>query len=216
MFFFWGALLAAGASYLASQEGAKTQGKFNAKEADKNRAFQERMSGSAYQRAADDLEAAGLNRVLALGSPAATPSGAQAAIEAPQLGSAISTGIQAASAKQQIEQSKAEEKFIKEREQTERDQQHLLRHQSEQSATQSELNEATTRYTNAKAIKEERYSPVHEAVGDMAQSSIDFVRNSAKDIDIKSIKDIPTKARQAIERKLKSWADAYNRRKNSK
>lgn len=51
---------------------------FNAWSADKQEDFQAKMASTQYQRAANDLQAAGLNRVLALGSPAAAPAGALA------------------------------------------------------------------------------------------------------------------------------------------
>lgn len=53
--------------------------------AKENRDWQERMANTAHQRAAKDLSAAGLNRVLALGSPAVTPAGNAPTLPSPDL-----------------------------------------------------------------------------------------------------------------------------------
>jgi len=81
----WGAIAGAGLGLIGNliqgdqqRRMAHDAQRFGSNEAAANRAWQERMSSSAYQRASTDLEKAGLNRILALGSPASSPGGSAA------------------------------------------------------------------------------------------------------------------------------------------
>lgn len=102
---------------LLGRSGQNSANQANLQIARENREWQERMSSTAYQRATKDLEASGLNRILALGSPSSTPAGNTATMlnknAALQEGisKASGTALQAARLRQEIKNMKAQEKL---------------------------------------------------------------------------------------------------------
>lgn len=61
-----------------NEQVVSDQNQFNALEAEKNRAFQEEMSNTSYQRAVQDMKLAGINPIMAVSNGGASvPNGAQ-------------------------------------------------------------------------------------------------------------------------------------------
>lgn len=187
----WPAVIAAGASLLGTS-AANSSAK---REAEKNRRFQEDMSRTAYQRSADDLEKAGLNRILALGQPASTPTGAQPQIHDYK---GVSDGIAAASAKQQIRLSEADEK-LKVQQEHESFSRSLL--QDQQALTQAEI----TRSAKSQADMDEVKRAAYIAANPLISSASDAIRSA----------DIPRTLKRGVESISSSAKQTVNTVKNA-
>lgn len=142
--------------------------------------FQKDMSNTQYQRAARDLEAAGLNRVLALGSPASSPQGAS--FQSPDFGD---TYTKAASAKAAIEQAEAQtDKTRNEADLADMQKDvvpltmQVAAAQAARERTQAELNAEQRRLVSAEADKAEVTRSIYSAVEPVVERGVSWLRKN--------------------------------------
>ena len=88
-----GGSMSAGAFMAAELGSALVSGLVGRSSAKSQMRFQEHMANTQYQRAAKDLEAAGLNRIIALGSPADSPGGAGYSMQKPDFNASSAADV---------------------------------------------------------------------------------------------------------------------------
>lgn len=137
--------------------GQQETNKMNREMMDKQMAFQERMSGTAYQRAVADMKAAGINPMLAVNNGgASTPNGSIAEMKSPTqtmaelLPAAVTSAYNMKQMDAQIDQIKANERKTNADAVTSIAQAKYYNQQAETAAATAENTRENTKATKAK------------------------------------------------------------------
>lgn len=142
--------------------GQRHANKQNMRMAQRQMEFQREMSNTAYQRSAADLEKAGLNRVLALGSPGSTPAGASATVENPMKSTQRLNILGIASAKQELENQRDNNTLINRQVDKTNAETYESQSRTELNIAQRDLADATRYLTDQKTRSETAIASQHE------------------------------------------------------
>lgn len=135
--------------------GGERANKATAKEAQKQRDWQEYMSNTAHQREVTDLRAAGLNPILSAGGGASTPSGAMATMQ-DTITPAISTAMASRRLRAEIENMTETNNKIK---------------------SDTALNNALIKSANADAVLKSNSAKVADANSKIANANVQAALN---------------------------------------
>lgn len=171
---------------LIGSSSAKKANKAAAREAELNREFQREMAQNAHQYEVEDLRKAGLNPILSAGGSGASASGGagNAAVlnEGDSIATGVSTALQAAIAKANIQnikadtQQKAANTQLANKQIDTQDTVQALNLAGAQSAA------ASAALSNTQNIKESRMSPIHEAIGKASKWATDTLGRHYTDL----------------------------------
>lgn len=148
--------------------GTRDVNKRNLQIAREQMAFQERMSSTAYQRASKDLQAAGLNRVLALGSPASSPAGALATMQNPFAGAAGTLSKASATARERQLQDQQMRNLIEQEQNVTANTYKTVQDEMVQKANEDRIRaeirniRAQTRINSARALMDEKEAALYD------------------------------------------------------
>lgn len=207
-----------------SVDQARITREFNAAEAQKNRDFQQENSNTAYRRATADLQAAGLNPMLAYSQGgASTPSGASATSSAAQIQTparmenvnsrAVSSAMQGAQTMLAAQNSAADIQLKNQQANTQAAMQ-------EQSLTQSALNKAEAAKTMSQTYNPSQFGKFVDSQisqnranaqlqGNTAQNVKDLVAPTSDPWYLRNIKSLHNSALSAYQKSAGSTGTTY-------